>query len=113
MVHVWETHSYHLLKNLYELRPWDKRIHLYPPQTSHISATRKQSPDSVGTSQRNQVGEVLRVSAPRDTVSLCPYPLEAGLSLEIKLKNNFCPWFAISHLLKVLVWKKCYQSSLP
>ena len=42
MVHVWETHSYHFLKNLYELRHWDKCIHLYPPQTSHISTTRKQ-----------------------------------------------------------------------
>ena len=57
MVHVWETHSYHFLKNLYELRHWDKCIHLYPPQSSHISTTRKQSPDSVGTSQRNQAGE--------------------------------------------------------
>ena len=109
MVHVWETHFYHLLQNLYELRHWDKCIHLYSPQTSHISTTRKQSPDSVGTSQRNQAGEVLRVSALRDTVSICLYPLEAGLSLGIKLKNNFCAQFAIRYLLKVLVWKKCYQ----
>ena len=58
------------LKVFIELRHWDKRIHLYPPQTSHISTTGKQSPDSVGTSQGNQVG---RFSGSQPQGTLCQY----------------------------------------
>ena len=50
---------------------------------------RKTEPRLCWNITRKPGGEVLRVSAPRDTVSICLYPLEAGMFLGIKLKNNF------------------------
>ena len=33
--------------------------------------------------------------------------------VKLKKKKMMLLWFAINHTLKVLVWKKCYQLSLP